>query len=142
MAIPQNYGLGVLWAVAVLSASSSHAQVFTYRHGAENFQAVVSDDRLIVKERYQGISSVYGDLSCPLGGPVKGKFMDKVDPEVLGGPASPAQHSPAPKPSLAQESADTTEQRKALDKDPKKAAEKKKRERAKPPKGHRPVGAN
>jgi hypothetical protein len=71
MAIPLNYGLGVLWAVAVLSASSSHAQVFTYRHGAENFQAVVSDDRLVVKERYQGISSVYGDLSCPLGGPVK-----------------------------------------------------------------------
>ena len=67
MAIPQNYGLGVLWAVAVLSALPSHAQVFTYRHGAGNFQAVVSDDRLIVKERYQGISSVYGDSSCPLG---------------------------------------------------------------------------
>ena len=71
MAIPQKHDLLVLWAVVSLFTSSAHAEVFTYRHGAEHFQAVVSDNQLTVKERYQGASTVYGDLSCPLGGAVK-----------------------------------------------------------------------
>lgn len=72
MAIPQNHGRWVPWVAALcLIASSSQAQVFVYRHGAENFEAVVSDSQLTVRERYQGVTTVYGDLSCPLGSAVK-----------------------------------------------------------------------
>ena len=50
-----------------LFAASASGEVFTHRNQAENFEAVVTADQLVVKERYQGATTIYGDLTCPLG---------------------------------------------------------------------------
>ena len=57
------------WFVSVvfLVTASAYAQVFTYKDQAEHFEAVVTQERIVVKERYKGASTIYGDLSCPLG---------------------------------------------------------------------------
>ncbi|MGZ8153740.1 MAG: hypothetical protein ACXWUK_00420 [Burkholderiales bacterium] len=51
------------------------AQVFTHKDNAEHFEAVVTPGRLVVKERYQGASTIYGDLSCPLGPAVRATVL-------------------------------------------------------------------
>jgi hypothetical protein len=57
----------LLACLALFTAGAAGAETFTHRNQAENFEAVVTADQLVVKERYQGATTIYGDLTCPLG---------------------------------------------------------------------------
>jgi len=63
----------------LLLTANVSAEVFTHRQGAENFEAIVSAERLVVKERYQGASTIYGDLSCLLGAAVRATILPASD---------------------------------------------------------------
>lgn len=64
-----------LFCVALFATNAAYAQVFAHKTQAEYFEAVVTQDRLMVKERYQGTSIIFGDLSCPLGPAVKATVL-------------------------------------------------------------------
>lgn len=66
-----------LWLLGIffVVANSSYAQVFTYKNQAEHFEAEVTQDRLLVRERYRGASTINGDLSCPLSSAVKANVL-------------------------------------------------------------------
>ena len=56
------------WLVCLaLTAADAWGQVFSHKHHGEHFEATVTADRIVVKERYKGATIVNGDLSCPLG---------------------------------------------------------------------------
>jgi len=61
--------------LGLIAAGAVGAEVFTHKHDAENFEAVVTADQLVVKERYQGATTIYGDLSCPLGPAVSATIL-------------------------------------------------------------------
>ncbi len=65
-----------IWFLALsLMAPQGWAEIFSHREGAEHFEATVSAERLVVKERYQGTTTIYGDLSCPLGPAVRATIL-------------------------------------------------------------------
>jgi hypothetical protein len=68
-----------LFALFALAAAHPSAQVFSHKDGAENFEATVTSDHLAVKERYQGATTIYGDLSCPLGPAVVATLLPGAD---------------------------------------------------------------
>src|SRR5690348_13898867 len=57
----------LLGCLALAMASVCDAEVFTHKNQAEYFEAAVTPDQLVVKERYRGATTIFGDLSCPLG---------------------------------------------------------------------------
>jgi hypothetical protein len=61
--------------VVLCAANLAGAQVFTHKGEAEHFEAVVTADQLVVRERYRGATTIYGDLSCPLGPAVKATIL-------------------------------------------------------------------
>jgi hypothetical protein len=63
----------------LLLAAHASAESFSHRQGAEHFEATVSTGRLIVKERYQGATTIFGDLSCPLGPAVRATILSAAD---------------------------------------------------------------
>lgn len=65
----------LLGCVVLCTANLAAAQVFTNKREAEHFEALVTPDQLVVRERYQGASTIYGDLSCPLGPAVKAVIL-------------------------------------------------------------------
>jgi hypothetical protein len=58
-----------------LTAMTANAQLFSYSERGENFEAILSHNRIVVKERYRGASTIYGDLSCPLGPAIKASIL-------------------------------------------------------------------
>jgi hypothetical protein len=54
---------------------AASAEVFTHKSEAGHFEAVVTPDKLVVRERYRGATTIYGDLSCPLGPAVKAAIV-------------------------------------------------------------------
>lgn len=58
-----------------LTAMTANAQLFSHNDRGENFEAIVSHNRIVVKERYRGASTIYGDLSCPLGPAIKASIL-------------------------------------------------------------------
>ena len=69
----------ILLLAFLLVAAHASAESFSHRHGAEHFEATVAGDRLVVKERYQGATTIYGDLSCPLGSAVRATILPAAD---------------------------------------------------------------
>ena len=69
-----------IWLVPfLLVAAYASAEIFSHRQGAEHFEAAVSADRLVVKERYQGATTIYGDLSCTLGPSIRATILPAAD---------------------------------------------------------------
>jgi hypothetical protein len=66
-----THGLWLVFAIAAVRGA--FAETFSYTRGAEHFEAVVTEERVVVKERFQGATTIYGDLSCPLGPAVKAR---------------------------------------------------------------------
>jgi hypothetical protein len=68
------------WAITFpLVAAYASAESFSHRQGAEHFEVTVSAERVVVKERYQGTTTIYGDLSCPLGPAVRAAILEGAD---------------------------------------------------------------
>jgi hypothetical protein len=65
----------LLGCVVLCAAELTCAQVFTNKREAEHFEALVTPDQLVVRERYRGATTIYGDLSCPLGPAVKAVIL-------------------------------------------------------------------
>ena len=65
----------LLGCVVLCAADLAGAQTFTNKREAEHFEAVVTPDHLVVRERYRGVTTIYGDLSCPLGPAVKATIL-------------------------------------------------------------------
>jgi hypothetical protein len=65
----------LLGCVVLCAADLAGAQIFANKREAEHFEATVTDDRLVVRERYRGATTIYGDLSCPLGAAVKATIL-------------------------------------------------------------------
>jgi hypothetical protein len=61
----------LLGCVVFCTADLAGAEVFAHKREAEHFEAVVTSDQLIARERYRGATTINGDLSCPLGPAVK-----------------------------------------------------------------------
>jgi hypothetical protein len=58
----------IAWLVcAAFVTTSAWGQVFSHKHRGEHFEASVTADRIVIKERYKGATTIHGDLSCPLG---------------------------------------------------------------------------
>ena len=76
MRMPGRYRpwLALLCCLAV----DAFAESFSHTRGSEHFEAVVTDERVIVKERFQGASTIFGDLSCPLGPAVKASMLSSA----------------------------------------------------------------
>jgi hypothetical protein len=66
-----------LWlrCLLLITAGIANAEIFTHKDEAEHFEVVVTHDDLVVKERYHGASTIYGDLSCPLGSAVRASVL-------------------------------------------------------------------
>jgi hypothetical protein len=75
--IGMPYPRGLLLGSFVLFAAThfAHAQVFTNKREAEHFEAIVTADRLVVRERYHGATTIYGNLTCPLGPAVRAVIL-------------------------------------------------------------------
>jgi hypothetical protein len=71
--IPRRLLLG--WVVLCAAANLACAEVFTNKREAEHFEAVVTADRLVVRERYQGATTIFGNLACPLGPAVRAVIL-------------------------------------------------------------------
>jgi hypothetical protein len=65
----------LLGCVVLCAADLAGAQTFANKREAEHFEAVVTPDHLVVRERYRGVTTIYGDLSCPLGPAVKATIL-------------------------------------------------------------------
>jgi hypothetical protein len=58
----------IAWLVfAAFVTANAWGQVFSHKHRGEHFEASVTADRIVIKERYKGATTIHGDLSCPLG---------------------------------------------------------------------------
>jgi hypothetical protein len=56
------------WLVCfAFATANAWGQAFSHKHRGEHFEVNVTADRIIVKERYKGATTIHGDLSCPLG---------------------------------------------------------------------------
>lgn len=62
--------------------ANAHGQVFSHKHQGEHFEATVSADRIVVKERYKGATTIYGDLSCPLGSSVRANLLPAAESKL------------------------------------------------------------
>jgi hypothetical protein len=61
--------------VVLCASQGAAAEVFTNKREADHFEAIVTPDRLVVRERYRGATTIYGDLACPLGPAVKATIL-------------------------------------------------------------------
>jgi hypothetical protein len=61
--------------VVLCASYAAAAEVFTNKREADHFEAIVTPEKLIVRERYRGATTIYGDLSCPLGPAVKATIL-------------------------------------------------------------------
>jgi hypothetical protein len=73
MSLPRTLLLSCL--VLCAAAQLARAEVFTNKREAEHFEASVSADRLVVRERYHGATTIYGNLACPLGPAVRAVIL-------------------------------------------------------------------
>jgi len=71
----KRYAQGVGFFLMLCLAAGARAESFSHTRGGEYFEAAVTDGRVIVKERFQGATTIYGDLSCPLGPGVKASTL-------------------------------------------------------------------
>jgi len=72
-----------LWLVCLsFVAANVDAQVFSHRDQGEHFEAMVTNERIVVKQRYEGASTIHGDLSCPLGPAVRAHTLLTADSKV------------------------------------------------------------
>ena len=69
----------LLGCVVVCAAELATAQAFTHKREADHFEAHVTPDRLVVRERYRGATTIDGGLSCPLGPGVKAVILPGTD---------------------------------------------------------------
>jgi hypothetical protein len=53
----------------LLVAPDASAEIFSHQQGAEHFETSVSADRVVVKERYQGATTIYARWDPPYGPP-------------------------------------------------------------------------
>jgi hypothetical protein len=65
-----------------LATANASAQVFSHKHRGEHFEATVTADRIVVKERYRGATTVHGDLTCPLGSGVSANLLAEADAKL------------------------------------------------------------
>jgi hypothetical protein len=68
--------------LAIATANASAQQVFSHKHRGEHFEATVTADRIVVKERYKGATTIHGDLTCPLGAGVRASLLAEVDSKL------------------------------------------------------------
>jgi hypothetical protein len=69
-------------ACLVLLSADAWGQVFSHKHQGEHFEATVTADRVLVKERYKGATTVHGDLSCPLGSAVRASLLPSEEAKL------------------------------------------------------------
>jgi hypothetical protein len=71
------------WLVCLaLATANASAQVFSHKHRGEHFEATVTADRIVVKERYRGATTIHGDLTCPLGSGVGANLVAEADSKL------------------------------------------------------------
>jgi hypothetical protein len=71
------------WLVCLAFASvHASAQVFSHKQRGEHFEATVTADRIVVKERYKGATTVHGDLTCPLGSGVRASLLAESESKL------------------------------------------------------------
>jgi hypothetical protein len=71
------------WLVCVaLLTADAWGQTFSHKQRGEHFEATVTPDRIVVKERYRGATTVHGDLSCPLGSAVRADLLPEEESKL------------------------------------------------------------
>jgi hypothetical protein len=72
-----------LWlACLTFVAANAWGEVFSHKHRGEHFEASVTPERITVKERYKGATTVHGDLSCPLGSAVRASLLPEAESKL------------------------------------------------------------
>jgi hypothetical protein len=71
------------WLVCfAFTAADASGQIFSHKHRGEHFEATLTADRIVVKERYKGATIVNGDLSCPLGSAVRASLLPSEESKL------------------------------------------------------------